>query len=705
MNKLIKFVCITSLGLCSICPCFAGFKEHFDLGQQYLSNFQYSGAITEFKSALRINYLDNSARLGLINSYLARATYYANTDHDYKKAGDDYRAALFYLTIYPNANQVKNSAQTIVLVSSNLNKCLNAIDFDTSAQNRYATAKQLRAEGNFASAGYEFNQALSDENFVKDSLQQTADILKVLGNDPKAVEYYKKAVAVAPNDIPLRLTYAQLLDKLGQEDASVDEYNYILSKTTDNKDVLYTLERIYKRKLEDSPNDGSITANLGAIMQKEGNYDEALRYYSKAEYLDPSNTNTRLNVGTLYQQKGDYKTAITAYDSILILNPNNVQANLYKAQSLASLGDKKGALELYKKVALLDPDNETVQADMISMVKDTMTIPQFIEYAKKNYSNNAGDILYDYALDLHKKEKLADAICLYNEVIKLDNDNSEAYVNLAIAQGQEKKYVQALATINTAKSKFSDNSQITATELSLKSQYMDEKLEIAGNYYNNKDYQNAINEYLKITPATADTMLGVASAYQNLNNTDKAIEYYKQALNLAPTNSDIAFYIASLYADKEDMENAKTFAQKSLALNKTNKQAQDLLKSISENIEAQNLDKAIALFDREEYDESLALINQILNTNAKNSYALYYRGMIYDEQKKYAQAISDYKKAISVNPDLMIVNYLIGVDYDMLEQYKNAMSYYKAFTATYSEDDDYLKYAKTRIGELAPYVK
>ena len=705
MNKLVKFVCITSLGLCSICPCFAGFKEHFDLGQQYLSNFQYSGAITEFKSALRINYLDNSARLGLINSYLARATYYANTDHDYKKAGDDYRAALFYLTIYPNANQVKNSAQTIVLVSSNLNKCLNAIDFDTSAQNRYATAKQLRAEGNFASAGYEFNQALSDENFVKDSLQQTADILKVLGNDPKAVEYYRKAVAVAPNDIPLRLTYAQLLDKLGQEDASVDEYNYILSKTTDNKDVLYTLERIYKRKLEDSPNDGSITANLGAIMQKEGNYDEALRYYSKAEYLDPSNINTRLNVGTLYQQKGDYKTAITAYDSILILNPNNVQANLYKAQSLASLGDKKGALELYKKVAVLDPDNETVQADMISMVKDTMTIPQFIEYVKKNYSNNAGDILYDYALDLHKKEKLADAICLYNEVIKLDNDNSEAYVNLAIAQGQEKKYDQALATINTAKSKFSDNSQITATELSLKSQYMDEKLEIAGNYYNNKDYQNAINEYLKITPATADTMLGIASAYQNLNNTDKAIEYYKQALNLAPTNSDIAFYIASLYADKEDMENAKTFAQKSLALNKTNKQAQDLLKSISENIEAQNLDKAIALFDREEYDESLALINQILNTNAKNSYALYYRGMIYDEQKKYAQAISDYKKAISVNPDLIIVNYLIGVDYDMLEQYKNAMSYYKAFTATYSEDNDYLKYAKTRIGELAPYVK
>ena len=705
MNKFIRLMCVVSLGICSITPCFAGFKEHFDLGQQYLSNYQYSGAITEFKSALRINYLDNSARLGLINSYLSRGTYYANTDHDYQKAADDYRAALFYLTIYPNANQVKNSAQTIVLVGSNLNKCLNAINFETSAQNRYSTAKQLRAEGNFAAAGYEFNQALSDASFVKDSLQQTADILKVLGNDPKASEYYKKAVAVAPNDIPLRLTYAQLLDKLGQEDASVEEYNYILSKTTDNKDVLYSLERIYKRKLEDSPNDAAITANLGAIMQKEGNYDEALRYYSKAEYLDPSNTNTRLNVGTLYQQKGDYKTAITAYDSILILNPDNIQANLYKAQSLAASGDKKSALELYKKVTTLDPNNEIAQADMINMVKETMTIPQFVEYIKKNNPNNASDILYDYALDLHKKDKLADAINLYNEVIKIDSTNPEVYVNLAIAQGQNKNYDTALATINTAKSKFSNNSQITEAELSLKAQATDEKLEIAANYYNNKDYQNAINEYLKISPATADTMLGIASAYQNLNQTDKAIEYYKQALSFAPTNSDIAYYIAALYADKEDMKNAKIFAQKSLTLNKTNKQAQELLKNISENLVAQNLDKAISLFDNEKYTESLELINKILTTDSKNAYALYYRGMIYDTQKKYSLAINDYKKAISLNPDLMIANYLIGVDYDMLEQYKNAISYYKAFTTTYSEDDEYAKYAKTRISELAPYVK
>lgn len=705
MNKFTKIICVSSIVVLMAQPAFPGFKEHFDLGQQYLANFQYSGAITEFKSALRINYLDNSARLGLLNAYTSRALYYATKENDYKKAADDYRAALFYLQYYPTPNQVKNSASTIVQVQSNLNACFNYIKFDTSPSNRFQTAKQLRAEGNFAAAGYEFNQVIADKRLIKDSFEQTGDIMKLLGNDPKAAEFYRKAVAVAPNDVNLRLSYAKILDKLGSEDLAVQEYNQILTKSTDNKDVLYSLERIYKRKLEESPNDAAVTANLGAIMQKQGNYDEALKYYAKAEYLNPSDVNTRINVGTLYQQKGDYKTAITAYDSVLIINPENTLANTYKAQSLAALGDKKGALEIYKKILTKEPDNETAQTEMLAMVKDTMTPQQFVDYIKKNNPTNAADVLYNYALDLHKKNNLTDSIVMYNEVIKLTPTNPEVYVNLAIAQGQNKNYDAAIATLNNANAKFPNNSQVTDAIKSINAQSTDEKLTVAANYYNNKDYQNAINEYLKIKPATSDTMLGVASAYQNLGNIDKAIEYYKEALKLAPANSDIAYYIAALYADKEDMANAKDYAQKALAFNKNNKEAKELLNNISSQIDSLNLEKAIALFDEEKYNESLALLNTILSSNSKDSYALYYRGMIYDTQQKYKEALADYKKAITANPDLTIVNYLIGVDYDNLEQYKDALSYYKAFTATYSEDDDFKKYADTRIGELAQYVK
>ena len=200
-------------------------------------------------------------------------------------------------------------------------------------------------------------------------------------------------------------------------------------------------------------------------------------------------------------------------------------------------------------------------------------------------------------------------------------------------------------------------------------------------------------------------MIGVASAYQNLGNNSKALEYYLEAFKLAPTNSDIAYYISALYAEIEDFANASVYIQKSLTLNKNNKQAQELKNILAENQNAQILTNPISLFDNEKYTESLTELNKLLNSDSKNSYGYYYRGMIYDTQNKYKDALVDYKKAISLNPELTIVNYLIGVDYDMLEDYKNAISYYKSFLASYTEDDDYKKYAQDRVGELSAYVK
>ena len=82
--------------------------------------------------------------------------------------------------------------------------------------------------------------------------------------------------------------------------------------SSDSQGIIDKLNSLIKeKKLEENPNDADITSNLGAIMQKQGKMDEALTYYRKAEYINPSNINTRLNVGTLYQQKGDYTSHAT----------------------------------------------------------------------------------------------------------------------------------------------------------------------------------------------------------------------------------------------------------------------------------------------------------------------------------------------------------------------------------------------------------
>ena len=406
------------------------------------------------------------------------------------------------------------------------------------------------------------------------------------------------------------------------------------------------------------------------------------------------------------QQKGDYRTAITAYDSILILYPDNVNANLYKAQCQAAIGEDKAALATFKKVLALDPANTYAQSQMFDVLKTTMTTQQFVDYVKKNMSkSNPSDIIYNYALDLHKQNKLDDSIALYKEVLKINSTNPEVYVNLAIAQGQQKDYEHALATLNTAKQKFPDNNEVKKAISSISMQSTDSKLAQAADYFNNKDYQNAINEYLAIQPPTADAMLGAASAYQNLNDTDNAITYYKKALDLKPSDSDIAYYIGALYAEKTDFDNAKTYLEKSLKLNKDNSKASELLANVESQANSAMLDNAISLYDNGKLPESKNILLQLVNKDSKNAYAYYYLGMISDAENDKNTAINYYKKAISADSTMHIVNYMIAVDYDTMEQYKYAYQYYLAYAGSDAAEDEYKTYAKNRAEELKDYAK
>jgi len=683
---------------------FGDFKEHFDLGQSYLSQYQYSGAINEFKSALRINYLDKSARIGLVNAYLARGTEYANKDKAWGKAADDYRSALFYLKYYPEDRDARNSAQAIDQIISNLDRCLSEIGYDRSPQNRYDNAKRLRAEGNFSAAAYEFNHSLGSRELQKSSFEQVGDIMALLGNKKRAVDYYKKAVAVAPSDLDLRLTYAKSLDDNSESEKALREYSYVLSRAKQSdKDLLYMLERIFVKKLNEDPTNANYNVNMGAVLQKENRLDEALSYYKKAESYDPSNINTRINVGTLYQQKEDYRTAIKAYESVLILYPDNVMANLYRAQCYEKLGDDRIAQEGYKKVLSIDPENDIIKKQMIENVKKSSTPQEFVEYVKVNVSPKAqADTIYDYAIELHKANKIDDAIYMYNEAMALTDGkpSSEIFVNIALAQAQNGKYDDALNTLKTAQEKFPNDKTIKTNLKNIKAMKTDTTLRNAGALYNNKKYEEAIKLYLSIEPPTVNTMLGVATSYQELGDKDRAIDYYKKALELKPVDSDIAYYIAVLYGEKEDYTNAKNYLGKAIAFNKNNKQAIEYLKSIDEMDMGNLLNDAIAKYEAEKYDEALSDFNKLISKNSNNDYALYYRGMIYDSKGKHNEAIADLKKAYELNKDFTICNYMIASNYDALKKYKEAIEYYELYANSDVPEDEYKKYANDRAQEL-----
>ncbi|MDD3436761.1 MAG: tetratricopeptide repeat protein [Candidatus Gastranaerophilales bacterium] len=680
----------------------ADFAEFYNAGQQYLSQYQYSSAIIEFRKALRINYLDDSARIGLINSYMARGTYYANKDKNWENAANDFRAALFYLKYYTSDTQ--SSMQVIANATDNLNQCLNMQKFDTSPRSRFQKAQDLRFEGLFPEAGYEFAQSLADMSLRKESYEQIADIMRVLSNDPKCADYYKKAIDIDPNDADLRLKYARVLDKLGKNELAANEYNYALANGGNDPEVLYALERIYRQKLAQSPNDAATIGNLGAILQKQNKYDEALQYYTQAGQLEPTNVTTRLNLGTLYQQRKSYDAAIAAYDSILFLYPDNLQANFYKAQCLAAKGDRDNAIAGFKKVLSIDPNNKEAKNQIFDVMKESMNTAELMNYMSQNAGTNKStvDDMYNYAIELHKQKRFDDAIICYKKILQLKSDNPEVYINLAIAYNQKQDLASAKQILQTAKAKFPNNKQIADNLQALEQQAVAGKFDEAAQYYNSGDYQKALTAYQSVQPPSFDSLIGTAACYKALNNTEQAIEYYKKALNLHP-DSDTAYYIGALYAEKENWLSSKVFLRKALDINPNNTKAKDLYPSVTEQLNVKRVDEGIALYEKGDYPKATSIFNQVLTEDPKNAYAYYYKGLILDADKKYLPAIAEYKKAILYNPELTVIYYLMAIDYDSLAQYKSALSNYKKFAQLTTESNEYKTYAETRIKELKKY--
>lgn len=706
-KSFLRTICCLSIGLIvaqssTFAAVSGAFAEHYNAAQNYLLQNQYSSAILEFRKAMRINYLDNSARIGIINSYLARAAHYANTEKDYEKAANDFRSALFYLKIYPdNEQDVQNSIGMIQSANGNLNQCLKVLSFDTTPGARFKKAEELRAVANFPAASYEFVKAAENPKYASEGNAQVGDLLKLLGNEKRAADYYKLALDANPSDGVTKMKYARTLDKIGQYDNAVTQYNDALANAKGDMEVLYALERIYLKKLAQTPNDADLNANIGAIKQAQGDFDSALSYYGKAERLNPNSTLTRLNVGTLYQQKKDYMHALEAYNSVITLEPDNTMALFYKASVMNAMGDKDTALSLYRTVLTFEPQNQAAKDAIAEIVKESMSPKEYINYLSQNGTLNE---LYDYSYKMHKEGKIDEAIQGYSAYIKRDQTKVDAYVNLGICYASKDDYGSAITTLNVAKDKFPANNLVLKTLKEMQRDYESTRISSAAASYDAKDYNKAIKQYLEINPATESSLLGVAASYQALADYDNAITYYKKAESINPKNAEIPYYIGYLYSEQKKWNDAEIYLKKAVAMNPES-EAKALLEYVSQNSILGVLNQGIELYEKKDYTNALSKFSEVLKKESKNAYAYYYRALIYDEQKQTKLAIADYLNVLKYSKEFPIVNYMTAVDYDGLENYKDAFKYYNKFIAEYSTDDEYLKYAKSRTKELEPFVK
>lgn len=680
-------------------------QSYYEKAEYYSKNNQYSTAIDSLKKGLRLNPYANNIRIGLINNYLLRATYYNNTSKEYMKAMNDLRSALFYLEFYGLKLTDASAQAAITDNTNNLNQLYRQTQIATNLKNRYQIAKNLKAEGEFAASAYEFITASQEKSIQEDCFVQIGDLYTILGNPQQAVDYYKKALSIDNNKALTHLKLAKAYDVLGESELANKEYNYTLGVAENDKSLMLELESIWIKKIGLNANNAEAHTNLGAVYQKLGEYSKALEEYAKAKTINPKNLTTRFNIGTLYQNLKDYQLAINSYDEVLQFEPNNQDARYYKAICLSELKQYAKATDEFRKLLALKPNDVQIRTLMLENMQKVATPQEMINNYSTAIKNGPvdGSIYYNYAYLLHKENRLDEAILNYNLAIQQNAGGVDSYINLAQAYKQKKDFLNASKIINAGLKKYPNNSALLKYSEELSADSVTEKLIAGSQLYKQGKFQEAISQYEVIEPKNAEVYLNIGSCYQAMNDDKKAIDFYKQAMIMDSNNSDIALYLGQSYLNLEDWENAKSYLGKSMTLNQNNKLAKDLYNYVVEQQEQVNLQRALDFYSKGQYSNALAVLNNMLVQNKNNAFVYYYKGMIFDAQKKYSLAVGEYKKMLSISNVIPEGYYTLAVDLEHLNQPREALYNYKKYLEVAPQANEYTRYAQARIEELSKY--
>ena len=71
----------------------------------------------------------------------------------------------------------------------------------------------------------------------------------------------------------------------------------------------------------------------------------------------------------------------------------------------------------------------------------------------------------------------------------------------------------------------------------------------------------------------------------------------------------------------------------------------------NEDFVASYIDQAIALYDRGEHDRAISYYDMMIQLNPYDEMLYRARGANYSKKREYERAVSDYQKAISIDPN------------------------------------------------------
>ena len=212
------------------------------------------------------------------------------------------------------------------------------------------------------------NQILHDDPEVIDAWFMSGTQYMQHGDLEKAVEYFKKTLALKPDYDLAVFNLAQAYRRMGNDDAALAGFEHYL--TLDPKDpfVQYQMgeiwldrgdtgraEQLFRKALEMDPQVVAAKNALGVIALQRGDPVTAERLIREALATKANLRLAHFNLGLLLEQRGDLPGAEKEYFEELKAHPDNYKAAFNMSRLYEQVGDREGQIGALKQSIVSNP--------------------------------------------------------------------------------------------------------------------------------------------------------------------------------------------------------------------------------------------------------------------------------------------------------------------------------------------------------------
>jgi tetratricopeptide (TPR) repeat protein len=478
----------------------------------------------------------------------------------------------------------------------------------------------------------------------------------------------------------------------------------------------------WKHELALSPNKTRPHLGMGHCYEDSGQFDKALSEYETGLKLNPLYPETYINAGNIYSRKKMYDKAILYYTTAIRLVPNYGGAFNDLGNAYAGMRKMKDAATAFQKAIKFDPSLDEPHINLGNVYAETGNIDNAIHeyriaeelnpndglvhkmlgrfYTEKNMIAEAGrhlekavqlvpndaDARVNYGLNLATRNRIREALEQYNAALRIKPNSISAHYNLGIlyqrtgqidgAQTEFEKVQKIdprnteskinLATIASNKGLFNKAFKLNQEVLKIDPKNHVAHFNLGGLYMKMGEPLRAYAEYkvvLKIKPDFVEAYVNLGNIYRFRGDTAEAAKMYRKALEIRPKYPPAMNNLSIL-------QKKPTSASEVQAQYKKVVQANVSLEKTVQHYHTGNsyLNQGLIAKAETEYKEALSI--QPNYSPALNNLAL-----VYMKKGEYAQALPLLKKKVELQPNIPDGYYNLASLYALQNKKEEATSW------------------------------